>query len=901
MRHLLNTFALAALILLPTAVFASDLPQISFEKYSLPNGLTVVLHEDHSIPVVAVNICYHVGSKNEKHGRTGFAHLFEHLMFEGSQHCANYDTMEAIGGNNNAFTSEDITDYFEVVPSNYLELALWLESDRQGFLVPAMNQQKLDLQRDVVKNERRQRLENQPYAKSEELMLSLLYPDKHPYSWSVIGSMEDLSAASLEDVSGFFKTYYAPNNASMVIAGDFDAAKTKALVEKYFAPIPAGAPIDRMETWIPQLDGVKRAVAEDKVSLPRLFCAWPTPARYTAGDAEFDLLASVLTSGKTSRLYQSLVYEKQIAQDVSAYQSSGEINGTFNIEITAKEGHTLEEIEQAMDAVLESVLKNGVTEAELVKARNAYEAGFVRRLQSAQGRSFVLNDYQIFLGNPGKMQWDLDRYNKVTSADVQKYCKQYLDLNRRAILHIVPQPEFSASEKEFDRSPMPEPTPEPVFNAPIIQRATLSNGLELFLVEKHELPLVQVSLFFKSGWATDPAGRPGIASLAVEMLDEGTLTRNALQISDAVKAIGANFSTSSSYDGSSVYLDVLKKNLDQGLELLTDVALNPTFPKEELERRRQIYLGRIQQESQEPYTVGRKLFSKMLFGTDHPYAQPFTGTGTEFSIKAINREDLVNFYKANFLPNNAALVVVGDLTLSEAKDKFERLFKSWKSGAVTKQDVPTVPALTSTRIYLVDKPGAPQSAVFVGNLGIRRNDADYVACEVMNNTLGGQFTSRLNANLRETKGFTYGARSGFSATRGVGSFLSSAEVQTERTGESVVEIIKELRGISGTRPMTSAELTASKGNLIKGFPQDFQSYSGVAGQLTQLVKFGLPLDEWISYVSKVGTITGEVATRAGKNHIQPDALLIVVVGDRATVESQLKKLNLGEVKVVEAE
>ncbi|HJZ10734.1 MAG TPA: pitrilysin family protein, partial [Acidobacteriota bacterium] len=361
---------------------ASKLPELKFEKYQLPNGLDVILHEDHSIPIVAVNIWYHVGSKNERRGRTGFAHLFEHMMFQGSKHHEDeyFAPLQKIGGTLNGSTNNDRTNYWENVPSNYLELVLWLESDRLGFLLPSMTQKKLDNQRDVVKNERRQRYENQPYNKIYDLMPQFMFPSDHPYSWSVIGSMADLSAASLEDVSEFFRTYYTPNNASLCIAGDFKPEEAKRLVEKYFGPIPAGPPVDRLETWIPKLEGMRRLVSEDNVNLPRLYYTWHTPALYAPGDAEFDLLASILTSGKTSRLFKTLVYDKQIAQDVSAYQYSRELGSTFNIEVTAKEGHTLEELETAVDAELKKLMAQGVTAGELSKAQNEYEAGFVRSL-----------------------------------------------------------------------------------------------------------------------------------------------------------------------------------------------------------------------------------------------------------------------------------------------------------------------------------------------------------------------------------------------------------------------------------------------------------------------------------------------------------------------------------------
>jgi len=882
-------------------VGSADLPELQFEKYTLPNGMDVILHEDHSVPVVSVNIWYHVGSKNEKRGRTGFAHLFEHMMFQGSEnHDGEYFApLEKIGGVANGSTSEDRTNYWENVPSNYLELALWLEADRMGFLLNAMTQEKLDNQRNVVKNERRQGLDNQPYAKAYEISLPLLYPADHPYSWPVIGSMDDLSAASMDDVQDFFRSYYTSNNASLCIAGDIDPAAAKKLVEKYFGPIPPGPAINRLSAWIPALDGVKRMVAEDNVNLPRVYVMWHTPAFYAPGDAEFDLLANILASGKNSRLYKSLVYESQIAQDVNAYQASKELGSVFNIVVTAREGHSLEEIEGAIDTELRKILADGVTEAELVQAQATWEAAFVRRLEqvgSFGGRADSLNAYNVFLGDPGMLQWDMNRYLEATPAIVQQYAASYLDLNKRAILEIVPQGELvpAEAEVEVDRALEPGPSPEPSFSSPAIETARLSNGLDLYVVEDHRLPLLQVEVLIKNGWAADPADRPGTASLTSELLDEGTKSRSALEISEERKRLGAQLFTGSFFDGSFVGLNVLKKYEAEGLALLADIVQNPTFPKEELERQRELYLGRIQQEEKEPFTAAIKTYLTQLYDEGHPYGQPFTGSGTKESIQAIERDDLVKFYTANYQPNNAAIIVVGDTTLSEAQKMIQSAFKGWKKGDAGIKEVPTPKTLGSTRVVIVDKPGAAQSVIVVGHLGIRRKDPDYLAVNVMNNAFGGQFTSRINMNLREDKGYSYGASSFFVDTRSIGPFALFAPVQTDRTKEALHEIVKEMRDIIGPRPLSDSEVVDSKNNLIKGFPQNFQTVGGVANQVLSLVMHDVDLDDWKTYIDRVEAVDGQIATRAARDHLNPNALLVVVVGDREKIESGIAELQLGE-------
>lgn len=886
-------------LLVPFSSGGANLPPVKFEKYELPNGLDVILYEDHSIPVVSVNTWYHVGSKNEKAGRTGFAHLFEHMMFQGSEHRDEEFTFDPVGGSDNGTTSEDRTMYYEDIPSNYLQLALWMEADRMGFLLPAMTQKKLDNQRDVVKNERRQRLENEPYNKVYDLLPSLLYPSDHPYSWTVIGSMADLSAASIEDVSEFFRIYYAPNNASLSIAGDFNPAEAKKWIEKYFGTIPPGPPVDRLTTWIPPISSVRRAVVQDNVNLPRVYYVWHTPPHYKPGDAELDLLANILAAGKTSRLFKALVYEQQIAQDVEASQSSGEIASDFHVIVTAREGHTLEEVERAIDQELTKVLKTGITQAELKQAQNVFEAGFVRSLQTSNGIADTLNGYNVMLGDPNKFQWDLDRYTKATTADVMMYARDYLDLQHRVILQVIPQGELTAQKTEVDRKAEPKPAPEPKFKPPDIQRATLSNGAEILLVEDHSLPLVQTNLVLKSGWAADPENRPGAASLTAELLDEGTKTRSALQISEEVKNLGATFNTSSSFDGSQIRLNILKRNLDQGLLLMADIIKNPAFPQQELERQRKIYLGNIQQESKEPVTSAFKLYLHTLYGSNHPYGQPYTGSGTEASIQAIQREDLVNYYQKNYSPKNAAFVIAGDLTLEEAKAKLEKHFQNWKSVDVPRTDVPPPQTPQSTKLYIVDKPGAPQSVIILGNPGIRRNDPQYEAVDVMNNALGGLFTSRINMNLREDKGYAYGAGSFFMTTRGVGAFVMYAPVQAQNTKEALAEMLKEVRQITSDKPLTNEEVLKSKDNLIKSYPQQFQTYSAIASQLAEIVLYDLPENEWKQYVEGINSVSGPMATKAAKEHIHPNGLLIVVVGDRLKIEAGLRDLKIGEIQYLQ--
>ena len=896
---------LLLVIVLAAPALAQDLPEIPFEKYVLDNGLEVILHEDHTIPSVSVNVWYHVGSKNEKPGRTGFAHLFEHMMFQGSQHHDDdyFAPLQRVGGQVNGSTNVDRTNYWENVPSEQLELALWLESDRMGFLLPAMTEERLANQKGVVQNEKREG-ENEPYAVAEELMAKLLFPSDHPYSHTVIGSMDDLSAAAKQDVADFFALYYTPNNASLCVAGDFDPAEAKALIAKYFGTIPPGRPVQRIRQWIPVLEGERRATAEDDVELPRLIVAWHTPALYAPDDAELGLLASVLTGGKTSRLYQALVYEQQIAQDVSAWQSSREIGSVFQVEVTAKAGVELAQLERAVDAELRRLFEKGIAGDELARAQTGFEVRFIRRLESVGGfggRADLLNGYNVRTGNPGFLAQDLGRYRAATPAGVTAAARRHLDLGRRAVLHIVPHGKPAAADLAVDRAAMPAAGKQRDFTPPPIRTAELPGGLKLYLVEKHELPLVQVNLVVRCGWAVDPADRPGTASLTADLLDEGTRSRDALAISDRARDLGAQLGSYSSFDGSYVSLGVLKRNLDAGLALLGDVVMNPTFPAAELERLRSQYLGRIRQETVEPELTATKVFQKLMFGEGHPYAQPFSGTGTHASVEAITREDLVRIHETYYRPGNAAVVVAGDITLDEAVAAVTRALRGWEPRPVPAVVVPPARPRQGARICIVDRPGAQQSVILLGQAGLKRNDPDVLPLNVFNMPLGGQFMSRINMNLREDKGYTYGARTTSMSMAGGGVFLANAPVQTQYTKESVAELLKELREVRGERPLAAAELAAGKNQLIKSFPQRFQTIQGIAGQLGELVLYDLPLDDWTTYRSRVDAVGAEEAARMAREHLDPDAMRLVIVGDRAVIEPGLRELGLGDIEVVDAD
>ncbi len=911
LRRIVSLYGLmAVLAVVPVVAVAApaagvaDLPELKFEKYTLDNGLQVILHEDHSLPTAAVNVWYHVGSKNEKPGRTGFAHLFEHMMFQGSEnHDKDYFLpLQKVGGQVNGSTNNDRTNYWENVPSDQLEMALFLEADRMGWLLPAMTQEKLDNQRDVVKNEKRQG-ENRPYAKSRDLLLGLMYPEGHPYSWPVIGSMEDLSAASKEDVSEFFRLYYAPNNASLCVAGDFDLAQVKEWIAKYFGTIPPGSPVDRLESWIPQLDGERRALAEDAVELPRLYMQWHSPGWYQEGDAEFDLLADIVATGKTSRLYKSLVYEKQIAQDIFASQSSREMSGTFGITATAAPGHDLAELEAAIDAELKVLLAKGVTDREVSLSRTRFQANAVRELQQIGGfggKADRLNRYNVLVGDPGYLKADLARYDAANAASVNAWMRRFIDLDRRGVLWIVPQGKLAAAKLDVDRSQLPAGGRPAAFTPPAVQAATLPNGLKLYLVEKHELPLVEARLVVNAGWADDPLDRQGTAALTADMLDEGVVGHDALALSGAVEALGAELRTESNFDGTQVSLNVLRGKLDEGLALLADVALRPTFPEKEFERLRGNYRGRQKQEAVQPQAQAMNEFQRRCFGAAHPYAQPASGVGTRQSLDALTRQDLVTFHGSWFVPANAAVVVVGDLTLAEATAAVSRVLGNWRNASTPKRVPLPETGYQGPRLVVIDRPGAQQSQIMGGYVGMPRGDVDFPGFEVLNSAFGGQFASRINLNLREDKGYTYGVRSQLAAYRQAGVFLMSAPVQTNATAASISELLAEMRQARGDRPVAGDELADSKGRLVQGFPQRFETFGGTARQLADLLVAGLPVDDWQSYVGRIQALGEADLAAVVARHLDPERVVWVIVGDWSAIQDGLRGLELGEIEVVGA-
>lgn len=880
---------------------------IPYQKFVLDNGLTLVVHEDHKAPIVAVNVWYHVGSKNEKPGKSGFAHLFEHLMFNGSENFNDdyFQVMESIGATDlNGTTNEDRTNYFQNVPTSALDIALWMESDRMGHLLGAIDQAKLDEQRGVVQNEKRQG-ENQPYAVAYELSTFSTWPKGHPYSWTVIGSMEDLNAASLEDVHEWFKTYYGASNAVLVVAGDIDAQTALEKVKYYFGDIPSGPPVARQTEWIAKRSGEHRQTVQDRVPAARIYKIWNVPQWGAQDLAYLDLASDVLSMGKTSRLYKRLVYDDQTASNVRAYLDVREIASQFVIEATAKPGEDLAEIEKAIDEELSRFLAGGPTETELQRVKTQFRARFVRgieRIGGFGGKSDILAMNEVYGGSPDAYKKYHAWINSATPQDIKAASNKWLS-DGVYVLEITPFPDYATGEAGAERvaGKLPQAGEPPAAQFPELQRAALSNGLKVVLAQRQSVPVVNFNLLVDAGYASDQFAIPGTASMAMSMLDEGTEKRTSLQINDELSMLGANLNSGSNLDISNVSLSALKSNLDASLDIYADVILNPVFPENELERLKKERMATIKQEKASPFRMGLRVLPQFLYGKDHAYGNPLTGSGTEESVKNLRREDLRKFHKTWFKPNNATIVVVGDITLKEAVDKLEKRFKDWKSGEVPQKNIGKVAQQEKAVIYVMDRPGSPQSLILAGHVAPPQANPNEIAIECMNNILGGQFISRVNMNLREDKHWSYGAATFLIDARGQRPFMVYASVQTDKTRESVAELQKELQEIITTRPPTEKEFSRVTENMILELPGSWETNNEVGGAVNDIVRFGYPDNYFQTYTAAIKKTTLDDAANAAKLVLHPDKLVWVVIGDRAKIVEGLQELGIGEILPIDTD
>ncbi len=903
---------------------------IPYQEFTLPNGLRVIVHEDHKAPIVAVNIWYHVGSLNEPAGRSGFAHLFEHLMFNGSEnHPGEYfEPFEKAGATDmNGTTNSDRTNYFQNVPTTALDMALWMESDRMGHLLGAIDQKTLDEQRGVVQNEKRQG-ENQPYGQLRQVVAQTMYPEGHPYHHTTIGSMNDLNAASLEDVKQWFRTWYGPNNAVLVLAGDIDLATAKEKVAKYFGDIPASPTMPVPGAMIAPLQEAGRTVLEDKVPQVMVRRMWNVPQVGTRESDLLDLFSAVLGGSASSRLDKRLVHQDKLVDNIGTANWSSQLSGSFFIQAMVKNGVDEKQVEKVIDEELQRLIAEGPTAEELERAKTVYRANFIRgieRIGGFGGKADVLAACEIYTGSPDCYKDSLANIASATPAEVQAVAQKWLG-NPSHTFVVVPgertplveapaakpdpfelpaaDPKFSTTPSSVDRSKgVPQVDEFPELTFPKLQHATLANGSKLILAERHEIPVVQLSYEFDGGYASDQGRKLGTASFTMGMLDEGAGELGSLEFSAREEDLGARLGAGASLDGANAYLSALKSRLDESVDLFADMLRQPRFEQSEIDRVKAQWIAGIKQEKARPNTAALRVLPPLLYGNDHPYGIPFTGSGTEEAIASLTREDLVGYAQEWLCPEKATVIVVGDTTLGEIVPLLNNHFGDWKcagepAGGV---DIARVERPDQPRVFLIDQPGAVQANIFAGELVPPTTDDGAVLLEMANEVIGGSFTSRLNMNLREDKHWSYGARSFLMDALGQRPWAAYAAVQIDKTAESLAEMQREISEYaSGKTPASEAEVAKIVANNLRSQPGAYETAGRVMGTIGEIVQYGRP-DNWVQVRNDIirGLTPEQVNQAAGT--IDPNALTWVVVGDLSKIEAPIRAMNLGEVTVVDAD
>lgn len=907
----MKLIAHAATALILVAASEARAQNVTFERYQLSNGMTVILHEDHSLPVACINTWFYVGSKDEEPGHSGFAHLFEHLMFMGTRRVAgnSFDViMERGGGFNNASTSEDRTNYFSFGPSNLLPTLLWLDADRLEDLGKEMTQEKVDKQREVVRNERRQTSEMQPYGRADLKIGELMYPPDHPYHHTVIGSHEDLEAATLQDVKDFFARYYVPNNACLVVAGDFDPAQIKPLVEKLFGTLPRGGEPPHKRAEPVSLNEVRCVTYTDNVQFPRLTFAYHSPANFAEGDAEMDLAAGVLGDGKNSRLYKKLVYEEKLATDVSANQYSSHLGSLFQVEVTAQPDASRERIEELTDEVLATFVKEGPTKDELERQKTSHEFSTISRLESLLARADQLNEYQFHLGTPDGLKIDLARYRMPSPGIIRDWAKKVLTPTGRLIMWVLP--EKSATDLITARDTQPTDSADKPFT-PQPPEHFRAGGIAVNFWHRPELPLVHVSVMMRGGAAEDKPQQAGLTYLTASMLDEGTGNLDALQFADAMDRLGARMTVSAGQEFVILNLTGLKKNIDDALSLFADAIWRPKISEKEWDRVKRLHVEGLKQTEDRAAVVAMRVGLRAFFGDDHPYGRPQDGTVE--TVSKLNVNDVRSRCLELFVPARARFFVAGDMTREEVVKSLENHFAAWQPGTqlsanagewdekkLTMPKGAFKPSMTlglpeptdrRMRVVIVDKPDAVQTVIRFFMPGPKYTTPDRVRLEMLNTILGGSFTSRLNQNLREDKGYTYGARSSFNMAPSTGYFSAGADVQAEHTGAALKEFFAEFKKLRGG-DISSEEAGKARETNRMDLVQSFQGLSGLVATAELLEQNGLPFDTIGDDLGQMTKINSDDLNSIASSAIPLDQALLVLVGKKELIESQIKDMGL---------
>ncbi len=932
---MIRTTSLALALVLVSPAFAAEAPapvsqlaakvDIPYEQFTLPNGLRVIVHTDRKAPVVAVSIWYHVGSKDEPKGKTGFAHLFEHLMFNGSENSPGdwFEPLRQIGGTDlNGTTWYDRTNYFQTVPTAALERTLFLESDRMGYLLGAVTQEKLDNQIGVVQNEKREG-DNQPFGQLDYYIGKTLSPEGHPYRHSTIGSMADLQAASLEDVKGWFRAKYGPDNAVLVLAGDIDAKRARTLVAKYFGDIPRGPAIQRVDAPVPTLPAPVSKVILDRVPYTMLTRNWSVEGVNGVDTAALTVGASVLGGLSSSRLDNALVRQEQVAVQVSSGVQAFEQVGSFQVQVVVKPGQDAAKVAARLDALIDDYIKTGPTEDEVKRVATQSISGTLSGLEQVGGfggKAVALAEGLVYSNDPAKYKKDLVEIAAMTPERVRAAMAKWLtrpvakidvapgerDTSPESLaitgdspVAVPPAAAAKASESKIVVSKVrnaPPLDPFPPLEFPAIERATLKNGIPVYFARRATVPTVRVAVSFDAGAAADPTDKSGLQNLSMALLDEGTTSLNSTQIAETQERLGARLSSSGGIDRSTVSLFALNANLGPSLDLLADVIRNPAFEAKEVERLRAQQLAGISAQLSEPEGIANYILPAKLYGADHPYGRPFSGSGAADTVAKITRDDVASFHRRWLRPDNAAIYVVGDTTLAAIQPMLDARFGNWPSDRMARPvkafDV-AIPAPAPTKIYLADRPQSPQSVILVGQ--VLRNtgrDDSLVTLRRANDVLGGNFLARINMDLRETKGWSYGSFSRIGSFENRVAYIINAPVQADRTGESVKVLLDQVKGYLGPKGTTQDERDRTVNGSIRELPGQFETSSAVLGAMQQIVNLGRPDDFYNTLGARYRALTPTDFDKAARDAIDPDKLVVVVVGDAAVVKPQLEKLGL---------
>ncbi|MCX6327262.1 MAG: pitrilysin family protein [Bacteroidia bacterium] len=921
------------MILMIVALFACNTQTkekefiIPIEKYTLPNGLTVILHEDKSDPIAAVAVVFHVGSSREVPGKTGFAHLFEHMMFQKSENVGEdqlFKLIQGAGGELNGGTGQDATMYYEVVPKNALEMALWLESDRMGYLENTVTKSALVNQQNIVQNEKRQSVDNSPYGFDEFLILKTLYPKGHPYSWDVIGEMEDLTNATVEDVKAFHKKFYSPNNSTLVIAGDINKEEVKSLVGKYFGEIPQGESVEKREPMLTTLSSTIKLYHEDNFAkAPRLTLIFPTVEQFSKEAYALDYLGDLLSNGKKTPLYKVLVKDKKLTSSVSARSNSMELAGDFRITVTANPGVNLTEVEKTIFEAFDLFEKEGFTEEDLTRIKARNETNFYNSFSSILSKGFTLGQYQMFTNNPLFYMEDFANTQAVTSDEIKSVFQKYLKGKNYIETSFVPKGEVNliaensvnagiveedvtkAAEvkdvaaadepvvktaTKFDRSVQPTVGADPEVTIPPVWKGALGNGMKVWGIVLRELPLIQYSIVISGGHILDELSKAGLANLTASLMNEGTKNKTPEELEDAIRLLGANISVSAGTESITIRVSSLARNFEKTITLAEEMLLEPRWDEEQFNLAKSRIINSIKRNRANPGYLASNTLNKYIFGENNILS--VETVGTEASVAPLTIDDLKNFYEKNFSPSVAQFLIVGDIDQQRVEAALAGINTRWIAKEVLIPEIKAPEPPANSRIFFVDVPGAKQSVIYIGGPSIPRTNPDFYPAYVTNYKLGGSFNGLFNLILREEKGFTYGARSSFNGLKNSGTFIASSMVRTNSTLESVNIFKTEMEKYRKTIPQEYIDFTKSA--LLKSNARNFETLGNLLSMLNTITSYNLPTDYIKQEEAFVRGLTIEKEMELANKYIDPSKMYYVVVGDAQTQLKDLEKVGLGK-------